>query len=912
MRKILKLTLSYLRFYKKQTLAMFAGIMMSSVLITGIGSMIYSGQRADLESARKDWGDWHYQILDETGISEKLSVPAMSDDVSLGISDSTSESSNHPLSNAPLNNNTLEKCGLLKVKKTVDEPYQVTFCTADANYMAMMGRTLTDGNYPQNPGEIALDYRTINNLGISDNIGNQVEICGSTYTLCGILTEGSEDSTGDMKLFVSENTVMDGEMPLLYLKFDESMPVYKQMETFSEKYNIPMKNVTRNNGVTAYVGGESPDSVLSAFKTAVSNPNAGLIYFLGNLNTSFGLADKTVFAALALFGAFVIYSLFGITIAKRKEQYAVLQVLGLDDRHLFALLLTELLLILIAAYPAGCLIGNGIASLIYSDISGIFSSQSENAMFFVSDASIRHGAFFFIGFVALTSFTIVRRMRRQSEAQLMKNTFPGKRINRKIYAKRSGNLTKTLTKRFMFGKLSTFAGIIISLSLGGVIFLGTSYAAESTKRNMNHTLKTDDQLDSDLLVYIDSENGSYSIPENAVKQIKNIAGIAHTDEMSYLLGEIPLESGIFQWPEFFPETANDPTLTQEQRILDNYHGIITQQNISQQDNSQQDNSQQDISQQDSVSYRLKVNVYGYSDDMLNALNDYLVEGTIDPGLIYRENSIILKTLTDGQGNTDGFDLHPGDTVRLKVPKTMSSPELLTFESDESEYIEKEFTIAAVVNRPIAKNDYFIGDSGMDQVDIIMSGRQMQENYYVNGYNNISINLLENADHNNIIQQIHSAVADLNRCMIKDNTELITRKNVELNQKTYFFYGIAVILLGISLLHIINSMKHTILSRRHEFGIIRAMGITDRGFRIMLIREGIRYGIYTSVLMMILYGAVHYILRYVMNHVFLYIIVENNLMLPQCFLMVCINILICTVTVILAGNEILREDIVKEI
>lgn len=866
MRKILKLTFSYLCFYKKQTLAMFAGIMMSAVLITGIGSMIYSGQRADLEIARKDWGDWHYQVLDENGISEKLSVP------------------------------------VLKVKKIIEEPYQVTFCTADANYMAMMGRTLTAGNYPKNPGEIALDYRTINNLGISDNIGNPVEICGETYTLCGILSEGAEDNAGDMKLFVSDNMVMDSEMPLLYLKFDESMPVYKQMETFSEKYNIPMKNVTRNNGVTAYVGGETPESVISAFKTAVSNPNAGLIYFLGSLNTGFGLADKTIFAVLALFGAFVIYSLFSITIVKRKEQYAVLQVIGLEDRHLFALLLTELLLILIAAYPAGCLIGNGIAGLIYSDISGIFSSQSENAMFFVSDASIRHGAFFFIGFILLISFTMVHRMHEQSEAQLMKSTFPGKRINRKIYANRSGNLTKTLTKRFMFGKLSTFAGIIISLSLGGVIFLGTAYTAESTKKNMNHTLKTDDQLDSDLLVYIDSDNGSYSIPENAVKQIKNIEGIAHADEMSYLLGEIPLESGIFHWPEFFPETANDPALTQEQRILDNYHGIITQQNIS----------QQDISQQDSVSYRLKVNVYGYSDDMLNALNDYLVEGTIDPGLIYRENSIILKTLTDGQGNTDAFDLHPGDTVRLKVPKTMSSPDLLTFESDESKYIEKEFTIAAVVNRPIAKNDYFIGDSGMGQVDIIMSGRQMQENYYVNGYNNISISLLENADHNNIIQQIHSAVADLNRCMIKDNTELIARKNAELNQKTYFFYGIAVILLGISLLHIINSMKHTILSRRHEFGIIRAMGITDRGFRIMLIREGIRYGIYTSVLMMILYGAVHYILRYVMNHVFLYIIVENNIMLSQCILMAGINILICTVTVILAGNEILREDIVKEI
>lgn len=867
MRKILRLTLSYMQFYKKQTLSMLAGILMSTILITGIGSLIYSGQRADLESARKNCGDWHYQILDEKNCMEALR-------------------------NGSLSNDNPEKYGLLKVKKTVNVPYQIAFCTADENYMAMMGRTLIAGNYPQNAGEIALDYQAINNLGVSDTIGTQVEICGSTYTLCGILSEGPADTDGVLKLFVSEDTVLDGEMPLVYLKFNENRPVYGQMAAFAEKYRISLETVTRNSEVTAYVGGEPPESVIAAFKAAFSNPNAGLVYFLGSLNASFGLADKTIFAALALFGAFVIYSLFAITIAKRREQYAVLQVIGLEDSSVFAFLLTELLLIFAIAYPIGCLAGNGIASLLYSDIGNLFSVQSEGTVFFVSKASLWHGAVFFTAFIFLLVLVTVRKMCSQSHVQLMKNDSSGKKRNRKIYAKTRGNLTKVLTKRFMFGKPGTFAGIIISLSLGGVIFLATAYTAESTKKNMNHTFKTDDQLASELLVYIDSENGSYSIPENTVEQIKKIDGISQADEMSYLLGELPLENGIFKWTEYFPETANDPALTQEPRILDHYHGIITQ--------------------QDTDSYRLKVNVYGYSDDMLNALNDYLIDGAIDPELLRKENSIILKTLTDGQGNTDAFDLCPGDSITLKVPKTMSLPELLKFESDESDYMEKEFKIAAVVNRPIAKNDYLIGDDGMSQVDIIMSCQQMRENFQVNGYNNISINLNENADRSVIIQNIRSAVSGLNRCMIKDNTELLAQKNAQLEQKTRFFYGISAILFGISLLHIMNSMKHTVLSRRREFGIIRAMGITDHGFRVMLIREGVRYGICTSIFMMLLYGAVHQILRYVMNHVFLYIIVENNLMLPQCFLMAGLNILICIITVLISGNEILKEEIIKEI
>ena len=45
--------------------------------------------------------------------------------------------------------------------------------------------------------------------------------------------------------------------------------------------------------------------------------------------------------------------------------------------------------------------------------------------------------------------------------------------------------------------------------------------------------------------------------------------------------------------------------------------------------------------------------------------------------------------------------------------------------------------------------------------------------------------------------------------------------------------------------IVNSMQYLVAARKHEFGILRAMGITDAGFRKMLVKEGIRYGVYSS-------------------------------------------------------------------
>ena len=83
-----------------------------------------------------------------------------------------------------------------------------------------------------------------------------------------------------------------------------------------------------------------------------------------------------------------------------------------------------------------------------------------------------------------------------------------------------------------------------------------------------------------------------------------------------------------------------------------------------------------------------------------------------------------------------------------------------------------------------------------------------------------------------------------------------------NQQQIFFSSIAVILFIISLFHIMNSMNHTILARRKEYGIMRAMGITDSGFYKMILQTGILYGLLADALIFVCY---HYIFRRVMDY-----------------------------------------------
>ena len=47
---------------------------------------------------------------------------------------------------------------------------------------------------------------------------------------------------------------------------------------------------------------------------------------------------------------------------------------------------------------------------------------------------------------------------------------------------------------------------------------------------------------------------------------------------------------------------------------------------------------------------------------------------------------------------------------------------MKLQEEDTFYTEQEFGVAALVSRPLAKTEAFIGDNGTDTVDIIMTRR----------------------------------------------------------------------------------------------------------------------------------------------------------------------------------------------
>ena len=877
---MLKLAWKYMRYYKSQTLAIFVSVLLTASLLSGISSLIYSSQKSDLANRKTIYGDWHYYV--ET--DKETCVSVQSGDKGDGYD--------------------LEQCGKMEIRDVVSEEFLITFIHADETYRQMAHRELLEGTFPEKENEIAADGYVLSNLGFSGNPGDSLRIGEKDYVVTGVLKSEWAASSSEMEVFVSDSFTGRGSQTFLYLKFDEDKKLYRQLDAFLQEHRISSEAVVGNDEVTQYLGGEKPQNVYDTVKFGLTSEEGNFTYIVLQLQSNYNLAYYGMILLLCLFSLFIVYSVFNISVSKRTSEYAMLQTLGVSEQQIGGTLLLELWMLFLVGYPLGCLLGNGMLSLVYQRFSGVFGEQvlsvadqtlaegSGGIQFYLSwDAMVFGFVFLLISF-ALIAFLVVRSMRKQSLKEGMSGDLSFTK-RRKIYALRHVNMAGVVVRKFMFANRRKVVGILLSLSIGGCIFLCTTYMVENLKVHAELSLKSDDGLSSEYRIGLKSNSLEDTIPESVADQIKSMPETNQVYATKYTLGEIQLTKGEFladeRWKDFFQYQNEEPYFIQR------YAGICNQ--------------------QEDGTYRIKYDVYGYDDAMMEQLRDYVLEGEILPETIKKENQVIVTANMDGQGNYYFYGKKPGDTITLRVPKPEAyTDDLLKFQSEEENHIEKEFVIAAIVSRPLAQEQDFLNTEVWENAQsIIMTNEQMKENFGITNYSFIHASPAEGAETASVSNQLLQTIRDVPKAVLQDYTSAIETQRNYLNQQQIFFSSIAVILLIISLFHIMNSMNHTILARRKEYGIMRAMGITDSGFYKMILQTGILYGLLADALIFVCY---HYIFRrvmdYYMAHVVQFLHVTSTV--PNMVLagIMVLNVVLAIVAVMIPARKMIRENIISEI
>ena len=883
---MLRLAYQYMRYYKSQTFAILASIILTAALLSGVSSLIYSSQMNSLENQKTIYGDWHYYLDVEPEVFEEV----RSGETDIGFQ--------------------IEQCGKMEIRDVVTEPYLLYFINMDESYRQMAHRELIEGIYPVKANEVAADRYTLGNLGFSGELGDTLRLNGKDYVLTGIIKSAWAASSNEMEVFVGKDFEGRGSQPLLYLRFDEGEKLYKQLDAFLKKYQISSDAVTANDEVVMYLGGEQPDRITDILKFALTDERGNFTYVVLKLQSEYNLAFNGMILLLCVFSLFIINSIFHISVSKRTAEYGMMQTLGISEKSIGGTLILELWILFFIGYPLGCLLGNGILKLLYGQLDGVFSIQTvgkgtgveltvldqtvvresvETASFHVSWNAMVIGFLFLLATLAAIGFCTVYSMRKQSIRQVMSGDTSFVKSRRKIYSLRNARLVNVVVRKFMFSNKKRVIGILLSLSIGGCIFLCTTYMVENLKVHAEMSMKSDDGLGSEYRVSVKSNVLSDTIPASTVDAIKAMPELSEVYATKYTLGELTIQKKELEWEKYFNERNADGYFRQQ------YGGIC-------------------VDKEDGT-YGIKYDVYGYDAGMLEQLQEFILEGEIIPEELEEGNQIIAVANMDGQGNYNFYGKHPGDTVTLRVPKDLNcSREVLTFQEAEENYITKEFEIASIVSRALAQEDSFLNvEPWSNSQSFIMTNQEMRSQFGIEDYSFLNASPAAGADPDQVSGQLLQKIRDVPKAVLQDYTAAIETQKNYLRQQQLFFTGIALILLVISLFHIMNSMNYSILSRRREYGMIRAMGITDIGFYEMILRTGFLYGILPDIFIFLIYNIVfRKIMDYYMAHVvqFLHFTagVPNGIMAT----VMTLNIAIAVIAVGIPARKIVKSNIINEI
>lgn len=881
---MLKLAWKYMRYYKNQTLAIFASIILTASLLSGISSLIYSSQKNDLANSKTIYGDWHYYAETDKETYESVQSGEQGDGY------------------------LLDRCGKMEIRDVIAEEFLICFIHTDEAYRQMAHRDLLKGVLPEKEDEIAADGFVLSNLGFSGNLGDSLRIGGKDYTVTGILKSEWDASSGEMEVFVSDSFTGRGSQTFLYLGFDEEEKLYRQLDAFLREHEIPSDAVVNNEEVTRHLGGEEPAGIYETIKFGLTEEEGNFTYIVLKLQSDYNLAYNGMVFLLCLFSLFVVYSVFSISVSKRTSEYGILKTLGVGEGQIGGTLILELWTMFLVGYPLGCFLGNGILSLVYQKFSGVFGGKGAGVTeksLSVADQKLAEGvsevrfclswdamvfgfAFLMIS-LGVVALMVVRSLRKQSLKEVMSgDTSFTKR--RKIYALRPVNMAGVVVRKFMFSNKRKVIGILLSLSVGGCIFLCTTYMVENLKIHAELSLKSDDGLGSEYRVSLKSNSLGDTIPEAAADKIKNMRGTERVYATKFTFGEVTRIEEL-EWDSFFDDQNTDDY------FVSRYGGIC-------------------LPQEDGT-YKIKYDVYGYEDELLGQLDEFVLEGGINPETLKTGNKIIAVANMDGQGNYYFYGRRPGDTITLRVPKMDHyTDELLKFQSGEENYIEKEFEIAAIVSRPLAREEGFLREGFYKDAlmsGLIMTNEQMEENFGIVDYSFINASPAKDADTEEVSNQILQVIRDVPKAVLVDYSAAIKTQKNYLRQQQIFFSSIAVILFVISLFHIANSMNHTILVRRREYGIIRAMGITDIGFYKMILQTGILYGVLADVVICLVYNLVlRRVMNYYMAHILQFLHIQAGVPNRVLLGIMALNVVIAVAAVMIPAWKMARESIISEI
>lgn len=793
MKNDFSIVLKYIKSYKTRSLAIVLSVVLGTALIVGVGTMSRSAQQADLEMMKRDLGTHHVNFKDIN--KEQLEIVK--------------------------NGNDIKDLRITSYYASTDigEKLPININYATKNYLEESSE-LIDGRYPKESDEVVVEKWVLNSMGLEPKINQEITFKlyekeePETFKVVGILSDRyREKVSGICEMFLNFNEEKLNKFDA-YVEFYEGSEIDKNIDEIAKTANLNRKdNIRRNNMLI--------DSVMA--------------------NGRLDIESKVTALTMSFFAGLVMYSIYSISVYQRIREYGVLKALGSTNFKIFNLMLYELLILSAVALPIGIIIGMG-GSQTLNKLVGNMSGEIQGIETpFVIPTNIIILAIVCTLLVALiiSIFTYIKIRKLAPMDAIRRNIGTNKKIKKNNFlVNRLASyisITKNISMKNMLRSKKGFIMIIASMSIGGIMVIKTSYGSsvgdEIFERMVRGTYSNGD--------FIMMNNGYYSgenaLTDEQINAVKKIDGIETVKTTSILRTRMDIPKDKMLDIDYYEQ------LNEENKHNDRGYEMIESNHID--------------------GYTVKQQLKGYNEDMLNSLNDYLVSGEIDIDKMKNTNTAILyvpHTYDEYEGHRDVVvgggepvvDIKVGDTVRVKIPKEKVDVETYweMRDKDDYDYEYYEFKVGGIVNYSYADDAIYSYDRG---IDVVVSSEYLKNTTGIDTYNLVFADMKEGYDHKLINKEIGKIGSEIPGTITTDMVEEKIATEKMNDQRLMISYGVVLVIFIISAFNIFNNVSYNISSRTSEFGILRAVGITDEDFKNMIVYEGILYGIVSSVIVLIL-------------------------------------------------------------
>ena len=698
----------------------------------------------------------------------------------------------------------------------------------DANCTKWSYATPTTGRMPENGKEVAMDAAALQLLGVTPELGAEVTV---SYSI----------TDKDQTAFAVTDTFTlvgywdyDELMPVHYINISrdyaddiEAQAVKTGLQPFRTDLNVMLASGTNIQGQM-----EQVDTDLGYTWDSYTDPNSVRIgvnwgYTSSQLESQL---DPELVIAIAAFlllviftGYLIIYNIFQISVAGDIRFYGLLKTIGTTPRQLKRIIRQQALLLCLIGIPAGLLLGYGIGAVLVPVV--LRSTQLDAGITTISTSPV-----IFLGSMLFALLTVLLSCSKPGKMAARVSPVEATKYTDAIQTKKKQRSTRG-------AKLHQMAFANLGRNKKKTVLVVVSLALSVTLFNA-------------LCAFV----GGFS--------------------MEKYVSTMTCADFIVSTPDYFRYNSSaDEFITQEQieDISANTKASLSgtgyavrkiaylwmTEDALRQDYARYESAEQLDSHMSRLEHRGNM-VMG--DTRIEALDNSLFDklqvfdGDISPMLEPDNNAIAIAVSLDDYGNLPNPEYYPkvGDTITATYADDVKyidsrTGELCTEDTPEECLQAKlygardvEYTVCALVELPYSMSYRYggIGYNTILSVDTAQldSGDAVIPMLYL-------FDTADEADEAEAEQYLSKLTAGEFSPLMYESKATARSEFAQFRQMFLLIGGILCAIIGlVGLLNFFNAMMTGILSRRREFAVLQAVGMTGKQLKKMLVYEGLFYAL----------------------------------------------------------------------